>query len=73
MDKNSKILVTGAKGLVGSRLVAELNSDGYTNIIAIGRDDCNLIDSKSVNDFFEKTKPEFVFHNAAKVYGIMVI
>jgi GDP-L-fucose synthase len=52
-------------------LVTELKSQGFTNVISLGRDDCDLIDSRSVNNFFEKIKPEYVFHNAAKVYGIM--
>lgn len=71
MKLNSKILVTGARGLVGSAIVNELSAQGYTNIIVAGRKDCDLVDGHSVNAFFEKNKPEYVFHNAARVYGIM--
>lgn len=71
MKLNSKILVTGARGLVGSAIVEELNTQGYTNVIVAGRDDCDLVDGRSVNAYFEKNKPEYVFHNAARVYGIM--
>lgn len=71
MNKDSKILITGAHGLVGSALANELRFQGYSNLIEAGRNDCNLTDSHSVNEFFEKNKPEYVFHNAARVYGIM--
>lgn len=71
MDKKSKIMITGAKGLVGSAVSNELRRKGYLNLIEAGRQDCDLVDSSSVNDFFEKHKPEYVFHNAARVYGIM--
>jgi GDP-L-fucose synthase len=71
MKLDSKILVTGARGLVGSAIVDELHTQGYTNVIVAGRDDCDLVDGHSVNSFFEKIKPEYVFHNAARVYGIM--
>jgi len=37
MDKNSKILVTGATGLVGSAIARELIRKGYTNIIGTYR------------------------------------
>ena len=37
MDKDSKILVTGATGLVGSAIVRELLRNGYTNIIGTYR------------------------------------
>lgn len=71
MNKNGKILITGAKGLVGSALVNELKNQGYTNIIEAGRQDCDLVDGASVNSFFKEVCPEYVFHNAARVYGIM--
>ena len=33
MEKNSLIFVAGHKGLVGSALMRELQSKGYTNLI----------------------------------------
>lgn len=71
MNKDSKILITGANGLVGSAVVSELRSQGYSNLVEVGRSDCNLIDGRAVNELFTKNKPEYVFHNAARVYGIM--
>lgn len=71
MNKNSRILVTGAKGLVGSELITQLKSKGYTNVIEAGRNECNLIDTASVDYFFKSLRPDYVFHTAARVYGIM--
>lgn len=71
MEKTDKILVTGANGLVGSTLVEHLKAEGFVNVIALGRQDCDLTDSISTRAYFEKHQPMYVFHAAARVYGIM--
>ena len=71
MNKQDKILITGAKGLVGSALVEYLKNDGYANVIEVGRQECDLVDPASTRQFFEETRPDYVFHAAARVYGIM--
>lgn len=71
MNLNETILVTGGKGLVGSALVEHLRSEGFNNVVAIGRDDCDLIDTISTRKCFERHRPAYVFHAAARVYGIM--
>jgi GDP-L-fucose synthase len=71
MNITDKILVTGARGLVGSALVDHLRTEGYQNIVEVGRDDCDLVDPFSTRRYFEDTRPDFVFHAAARVYGIM--
>jgi GDP-L-fucose synthase len=71
MNKNSKIYIAGHLGLVGSAILRKLNKEGYTNLITKSRKELDLTDQKAVKDFFEKTKPEYVFLAAAKVGGIM--
>ena len=71
MNKNSKIYVAGHRGLVGSAIVKNLESKGYTNIITRTHKELDLINQKSVEEFFENEKPEFVFLAAAKVGGIV--
>ncbi len=71
MDKNSKIYVAGHRGLVGSALMENLSSKGYTNIIARTHKELDLTNTESVSRFFEAEKPEFVFLAAAKVGGIV--
>lgn len=65
-----KILITGARGLVGSALVEELKSQGYTNLYLPLRQDCDLTNFQDVKSTFLKVNPDIVFHCAAAVYGI---
>lgn len=42
IDKNAKLVVTGAAGLVGQNLIVELLARGYANIVAIDKHAYNL-------------------------------
>ena len=70
MGSDSKIFVAGHKGLVGSAIVRNLESNGHTNIITRTRDELDLTNSNAVKNFFMEEKPEYVFLAAAKVGGI---
>ena len=70
MDKQASIFVAGSKGLVGSALVRQLRSGGYTNLLLPEINELDLINQKAVADFFQKEKPEYVLLAAAKVGGI---
>ena len=70
MGSDSKIFVAGHKGLVGSAIVRNLESNGHTNIITRTRDELDLTNSHAVRMFFMEEKPEYVFLAAAKVGGI---
>lgn len=41
-DKNSKIVITGAAGLVGQNLIVELKSQGFTQLVAIDKHAYNM-------------------------------
>lgn len=71
MNKTDRILVTGAAGLMGSALVEHLRGQGYENVTALTRADCDLIDMAATFSTFERRGPDHVFHAAARVYGIM--
>jgi GDP-L-fucose synthase len=71
VNLEDKIMVTGAKGLVGSAVVELLAEQGYVNVIGVGREECDLVDSTQTLSLFKEHKPQFVFHAAARVYGIM--
>lgn len=70
MKITEKIYVAGHQGLVGSAIVRQLKKNGYTNIITKTKDELDLTDQKSVNNFFNKERPDYVFLAAAKVGGI---
>lgn len=71
MEKNSKIMVAGAKGMVGSAIVRALQSKGYCGVVPVTRDVVDLTDQKAVADFMRKEHFDYVFLAAAKVGGIM--
>jgi len=71
MGIDSRIYVTGANGMLGRNLVDKLKGKGYRKIMhAPGSKVFDLRNRKAVFDFFEKNKPEYVFHLAARVGGI---
>lgn len=81
MKKDSKILVCGGSGLVGSAIIKELQDQGYTDVSSVRRrgTDNTLEKRYSVNlelqdetDFFlRRIRPEYVFIAAATVGGIL--
>lgn len=71
MNKNSKIYIAGHRGLVGSAIVKNLESKGYTNLVYKTHKELDLTNQKAVEDFFEKEKPQYVILAAAKVGGIV--
>ena len=71
MDSDSRVLVCGAHGMVGSAIVRNLISKGYRNIIKGVRYFVDFTNQKETENFFRDKRPEYVFVAAAKVGGIM--
>ena len=71
MDNDSRILVAGAKGMVGSAIVRNLESKGYTNVIEGTRDNVDFTNQYETEKYFGWKEPEYVFLAAAKAGGIM--
>ena len=87
MKKDSRIFIAGGQGLVGSAIIRNLISRGYTNISAsyrgrkpsedelrsgkVGFFPIDLLDSAAVDSHFKAEKPEYVYLAAAKVGGIV--
>lgn len=69
MDSDSKIYIAGHRGLVGSALIRQLETQGYNNIVLPKRH-LDLRNQETVHRFFELNAPEYVFLAAAKVGGI---
>jgi GDP-L-fucose synthase len=70
MNKNSKILVTGSTGMVGTAVVRMLRELGYDNLLTPPRKEVDLVNPQDVQAYFAYHKPEYVFLIAAKVGGI---
>jgi GDP-L-fucose synthase len=71
MNNNDKIFVAGHTGMVGSAIVRKLLLNGYKNLILVNSTELDLRNQKSVEDFFQKEKIEYVFIAAGKVGGIL--
>lgn len=70
MKHDSTILVTGGTGMVGGALVRKLRQRGFQQVLAPAREELNLLDSVSVDQYFAQNRPQVVFLVAAKVGGI---
>jgi GDP-L-fucose synthase len=71
MEKNAKIYIAGHNGMVGSAIHRNLKAKGYSNFVFTPFPPYDLTDQKTVADFFNKEKPEYVILAAAKVGGIV--
>lgn len=83
MEKNSKIVVFGVSGLIGSAIANKLIEKGYSNIIGTYHNrkpnisyslpliPLDLTNQSATEQFFKEHKPEYVFLAAAKVGGIL--
>jgi GDP-L-fucose synthase len=70
MENNSKILVLGSSGLVGSSVVRLLHKYDYRNVLTPKRNELNLFSLEDTIQYFKINKPEYVVMAAAKVGGI---
>lgn len=70
INKSSKIYITGHRGMLGSVTLNLFKEAGYTNIVTATHSELDLTNQQAVEDFFQKEKPKYVIHIAAKVGGI---
>ena len=71
MDSDSRVLVAGANGMVGSAIVRNLKKKGHTNVVLGTRSWVDFTKERETKAFIREVKPEYVFVAAAKVGGIM--
>jgi GDP-L-fucose synthase len=70
INQQSVFLVTGSSGMVGSAVIRLLKSQSYKNLLIPSRQELDLCNQEQVNDYFEKSRPEYVLMIAAQVGGI---
>jgi GDP-L-fucose synthase len=70
MDLNDKIYIAGHRGLVGSAIIRQLESRGFTNLLMRTHNELDLTNQAEVQDFFKQENPDYVILAAAKVGGI---
>ena len=71
MNHNTKILITGGKGFLGSHLCDHLTAKGFTNVLPLpGRRFWDLTKQHYTDRLLTQFTPEVVIHLAAVVGGI---
>lgn len=70
MNLSDKIYVAGHGGLVGSAIVRQLESRGFTNLLTRTHRELDLTNQAEVQKFFQQERPDYVVLAAAKVGGI---
>ncbi|MBW2523363.1 MAG: GDP-L-fucose synthase [Deltaproteobacteria bacterium] len=65
-----RVMVTGGRGFLGSSLVRALERRGPAELIIPGEAEWDLTDGPRTAQLFAETRPELVFHLAARVGGI---
>jgi GDP-L-fucose synthase len=71
LTSDATIFVTGHRGLVGSAIVRCLQRYGFENILTATRQELDLRDQTAVTNWFAGHKPDYVFHVAGTVGGII--
>ena len=71
LQKDETIFVAGHRGMVGNAIHRRLLKDGFTRVIGRTRSELDLLDRRSVREFFEQERPSIVIDAAAKVGGIL--
>lgn len=70
LSPDTKVLVAGGRGLVGSAIVRELTARGVSHIDAPSSKELDLRDRTAVFDYLAEHTPDVVIDVAAKVGGI---
>lgn len=71
ISRDSKIFVSGHSGMVGKTMLKLLKDKCFSNVIVKDSSVLDLKNQNAVGKFFFEEKPDYVFHFAAKVGGIM--
>src|SRR2546425_13323364 len=70
MDQDTRIFVTGHRGMVGSAIERRLRAAGYTRIVTRAHAELDLLDQRAVERLLRDESPSYIFVAAAKVGGI---
>lgn len=70
VTKSETVFVAGHRGLAGSAILRELQSQNYSSLVTRSRNELDLTERDAVWRFFEEVRPSIVVLAAAKVGGI---
>lgn len=69
--RDTRILVTGGGGLLGTALRSALQAAGFSHVEAPPRSDLDLQSSVMTRAYLERSEPECVIHLASIVFGLL--
>ncbi len=69
MKRKTKVLITGAKGFVGSNLTVFLKSKNF-KVFSLGKNNFNLLKLGQIQKKIKNIKPDYVVHCASKSGGV---
>lgn len=70
LHPDQKILIAGARGMVGSAIGRQLKKQGYHNLLTPSRQELDYCEQAQVRAYFKLHQPDVVVIAAAKVGGI---
>ncbi len=70
MSVPQKIYVAGHRGMVGSAIIRQLQHRDDVSLVTRSHSELDLVDQRSVNEFFAIEQPDQIYLAAAKVGGI---
>ena len=71
MEEDSKIVVFGGSGLLGSAVIKVLKKEGFKNIKTPRSDGVNLLKKSEIDEYLKTEQPDYVFMTAGLVGGIL--
>lgn len=71
LDRRSTFYVAGHRGLVGSAIWRNLESEGFDKLVGRTHTELDLTDRHAVFDFMREIRPRYMVIAAAKVGGIL--
>ena len=70
MKRDSKVVVFGGNGLLGSAVCRDLNDKGYSNVSSPRSFEVDLMNKDGTRDYLAREKPDNIFMVAGLVGGI---
>jgi GDP-L-fucose synthase len=68
--RDQRIVVTGGSGFLGSHVVEKLRAAGCGRVVVPRSAEFDLVDARAVARLYDETRPDVIFHLAARVGGI---
>ena len=73
LNRDSPLLITGSRGVLGTALIKILQSEGFTQLLTPERHEMDLLDPISTQAYLSRHRPQVITHLASFVFGLALI